>query len=69
MSDESPESLRHQAGEDRMQEVGEKKKEKGKKTLLLMTKLDAVKGWSACVLSECKHGKSLGHKGMHIRVI
>ena len=39
--EDSPESLRHQAGEDRMQEVGEKKKEKEKKTLLLMTKLDA----------------------------
>ena len=35
-----------------MQEVGEKKEEKEKKTLLLVTKLDAVKGWSASGASQ-----------------
>ncbi len=47
MSDQSPEDLRHQAAEDRKEEVGEKKKEKEKEHLLIMTKLDAVVGWSA----------------------
>ena len=47
MSDESPESLRYTAAQDRKAAVGEKEEEKEKKTLLIMTKLDAVKGWSA----------------------
>ena len=41
MSGESQEDLRHQAAEDRREEVREKTKEKEKKHLLIMTKLDA----------------------------
>ncbi len=46
MSGKSQEDLRFQAAEHRRGEVGEKQ-EKEKKHLLIMTKLDAVMGWSA----------------------
>ena len=43
MDEESPESLRHTAAQDRKDEVGENKKQEEKKTLLVMTKLDTAR--------------------------
>ena len=63
MDDEGPESLRHQAAEARKDPLGEKEKAGEKKTLLIVTKLDAVKGWSATATgiraSHDGHGRHL----------